>query len=151
MIRALLDTNTLFSGIYKADGNSGRVLRLGLAGTFEACVTEPIMEELMDVLERPRTRRLLYAMTSVLTPDSVAALVEQLGVAFTILPLSGITHEVKDDPDDSHVLSAAIQNEVDYIVSGDKRHILPLDKHPEMRRLSIRAVSPAQFLSVLAG
>lgn len=151
MIRALLDTNTLFSGIYKADGTAGLVLRLGLAGAYEACVTEPIMEELRDVLERPRTRKLLYAATSVLTPESVAALVDQLSVAFTTLALTGITHEVKDDPDDSHVLSAAIQNEVDYIVSGDKKHILPLDQHPEMRRLSIRAVSPAEFVKVLAG
>jgi predicted nucleic acid-binding protein len=67
-----------------------------------------------------------------------------------VLPIAGITHEVEDDPDDSHVLSAAIQNEVDYIVSGDKAHILPLDAHPEMRRLSIRAISPAEFLRVLA-
>jgi predicted nucleic acid-binding protein len=103
------------------------------------------------VLDRPRARKLLYGKSSVLTLETVASLVEQIGVVFTMLPLAGITHEVKDDPDDSHVLSAAIQNEVDYIVSGDKKHILPLDRHPEMRRLSIRAVSPADFLGVLAG
>lgn len=151
MIRALLDTNTLFSGIYKADGTAGTILRLGFAEAYEACVTGPIMEELKDVLDRPKARKLLYGASSVLTPETVTSLVEQIGVLFTVLPLTGITHEVRDDPDDSHVLSAAIQNEVDYIVSGDKKHILPLDRHPEMRRRSIRAVSPAEFLKILAG
>lgn len=41
----------------------------------------------------------------------------------------------------SHVLSAAIQNKVEYLVSGDKKHILPLKNHPDIKRLGIRVVS----------
>ena len=68
-----------------------------------------------------------------------------------MLPLERITHVVETDPDDSHVLSAAIQSKVGYLVSGDKKHILPLARHPEVRRLGIRVVSPADFLKTLTG
>lgn len=72
MIRALLDTNTLFSGIYKAKGTAGIILRLGFAEAYEPCVTEPIMDELRDVLDRPRARKFLYGASSVLTPGSIS-------------------------------------------------------------------------------
>ena len=45
------------------------------------------------------------------------------------------------DPDDEMVLECALAAEADYIVSGDKKHLLPLREFQ-----GIRIVSPADFL-----
>lgn len=118
-----------------------------LRGVYRACLTKSILDELTDILERPRVRKDLLA--GIYTSEELEALLYQIFHCFEILPIHGITHIVKSDPDDSHVLSATIQNKVDYLVSGDKKHILPLKDHPDIKRLGIKVVSPKEFLSVL--
>ena len=49
------------------------------------------------------------------------------------------------DPDDEMVLECALATEADFIVSGDKRHLLQLKKFR-----GIPIVSPADFLRCLA-
>ena len=147
MIQALLDTNTLYSGIHSPEGTPGKILVLGFTGAFRACLTEPILDELSDILERPRVRKNLLA--GIYTSEEIEVLYYQISNSFEILPLKGITHVVESDPDDSHVLSAAIQNKVEYLVSGDKKHILPLKNHPDIKRMGIKVVSPKEFLHAL--
>ncbi len=42
---------------------------------------------------------------------------------------------------DNRILECAIEGKADYIISGDKHHILPLKKFQK-----IRILSPSQFL-----
>jgi predicted nucleic acid-binding protein len=51
---------------------------------------------------------------------------------------------VADDPDDDHVIAAAIAAQADLIVSGD-RHLLTLGAHA-----GIPIVTPAQALAIIA-
>jgi uncharacterized protein len=53
------------------------------------------------------------------------------------------TAAIKDDPDDNRVLQAAVEGEVDYIVSGD-RDLLGLGEYA-----NIPIVTPARFVAVL--
>lgn len=147
MIKALLDTNALYSGIHSPEGTPGKILIQGFERVYHACSTKPILDELTGILERPRVRKDLLA--GIYTSEELEALLYQIYNCFDILPLHGITHVVESDPDDSHVLSATIQNKVDYLVSGDKKHILPLKDFPDIKRLGIKVVSPKEFLSVL--
>jgi putative PIN family toxin of toxin-antitoxin system len=48
------------------------------------------------------------------------------------------------DPDDEMVLECALAAEADFIVSGDKKHLLPLGKYRETQ-----IVSPAEFVLLL--
>ena len=49
------------------------------------------------------------------------------------------------DPDDEMILECALAAEADYIVSGDKKHLLPL-----RRFRGVPIVGPAEFLKRLA-
>lgn len=51
---------------------------------------------------------------------------------------------VKQDVSDNRVLEAALAGKADYIVTGDKRHLLPLKKFR-----GIPIISPREFLAVL--
>jgi len=48
---------------------------------------------------------------------------------------------IKNDPPDNRILECASHTKADYIISGDKKHILPLKKFG-----SIRIVSAKEFL-----
>lgn len=57
------------------------------------------------------------------------------------------TERAKDatpDPDDEMVLECAVASEADFLVSGDKKHLLPLREYQ-----GIRIVSPADFLRLV--
>jgi len=67
----------------------------------------------------------------------VAALTESAELVFPVERASGAT----TDPDDEMILECALAAEADFIVSGDKKHLLTLG---QFRGIPI--VSPAEFL-----
>jgi len=50
-------------------------------------------------------------------------------------------NRIKEDPSDNMILEAAVEAKADFIVSGDKRHILPLKEFA-----GIKIISAATFL-----
>ena len=52
----------------------------------------------------------------------------------------------QNDPDDNHILACAKSGRADVIVSGDKRHLLPLKEYEGMP-----IVRPVDFLRMLGG
>ncbi|HEU5330505.1 MAG TPA: PIN domain-containing protein [Thermomicrobiales bacterium] len=65
-----------------------------------------------------------------------------------------VTQEDRDrlfsllDTDDVHILAAAFGGKADYLVTGDRKHLLPLAGRPELGALQI--VTVTEFLLVLA-
>jgi predicted nucleic acid-binding protein len=53
---------------------------------------------------------------------------------------------VTGDPDDDLILACAVQAEVDVLVSGDRRHLLPVGEHR-----GVRVVTPQALLAELRG
>jgi predicted nucleic acid-binding protein len=53
---------------------------------------------------------------------------------------------VTGDPADDVILACAAQAEVDVLVSGDRRHLLPVGKHR-----GVRVITPQALLSELRG
>jgi len=51
---------------------------------------------------------------------------------------------VKDDPTDNKLLECAISGRADFIVSGDKKHVLPLKKYK-----NIPILNPKEFLDTM--
>lgn len=48
----------------------------------------------------------------------------------------GPVEPVTSDPDDNLILACAVQTDVEVLVSGDRRHLLPLGKHRGVRVLT---------------
>jgi putative PIN family toxin of toxin-antitoxin system len=76
-------------------------------------VSEPLLDDLVDVLSRPRIARKYH-----ISAKDIADLLHILRQGSRIVPVSG-TIRVCRDPDDDIVIETAIRGQADVIVSGD--------------------------------
>ena len=122
-MRFVLDTNLLVSGVISA-GLPRRLVDGAKAGEFELCTSEVLLAELLDVLSRGKfAARLAQAG---LTPEGIVGELRRIGVVVSPASVPRVVHT---DPDDDHVLAAALAGAADIIASGDKRDLLPLGSY----------------------
>ena len=131
-MRFVLDTNLLVSGVIAA-GLPRRLVDAAKAGEFELCTSEVLLAELLDVLSRGKFAvRLAQAG---LTPAGIVADMRRLAV---VVSPQTVPRVVATDPDDDHVLAAALAGQADLIASGDKRDLLPLGSYEGILIVSAR-------------
>jgi predicted nucleic acid-binding protein len=75
----------------------------------------------------------------------ITALLIDISVARVDAPTQPV-EAITGDPDDDVVLACGVNADVQIIVSGDRRHMLPVREHP-----GIRIISPQALLAELAG
>jgi len=138
MIRFVPDTNVLVSSTISREGPPGQILVAWLQGKAELATSPILLRELERVLERTQIRK--YQQ---LKADEIAKLVKLISRAAVMAPGRRRVHVIKEDPTDNFVLSAALESEADYIVTGD-RHLLALGTHR-----GIKIVQPTAFLAAL--
>lgn len=135
--RVLCDTNVLVSASI-AGGPPSRVLEAAIDGRIELALADPVLGELDHVLtvklgfgpERVRELRTLLidvASERVEVPDRAP-------------------EAATGDRDDDLILACAVDAKVQIVVSGDRRHLLPVGEHR-----GVRIVSPQALLAELAG
>lgn len=113
MIRAVVGTNILVRAVIKPFGTVGPVLRHLRDGDYTILYSEPILTELVDVLNRPRIRdKYGLALEDI---ETVVGLILLRGES--IVPKRRIT--ICRDPKDNMLLEAAADGNADMIVSGD--------------------------------
>ena len=137
-MKALVDTNPLVSALLKPEGPSGQIFRRWRDEEFELSVSPATLVELSQVLRRPHIVE-KYPLSEADIEGHLAVLREFAEIAHGHLTL----HVIVDDPKDNHVLAAAVETGVDYIVSGD-HHLLDLGEYS-----GIRIVAPRVFLTIL--
>ncbi len=127
---AVLDTNVLLSGVgWK--GKPYQCLELARAGTIDAVVCPEILDELTEKL---RTR--LH-----FTPERINATLTDLLSVLTVVKIANQLHGISTDPDDDKILECAVVASATHIVTGDRKHLLPLSQYR-----NIPIVSPAEFI-----
>lgn len=117
-MRLVIDTNLLVSGIISS-GLPRQLLEAARAGEFDLCTSESLLSELQHVLGRAKFADRLAGQT----PESIVTDLRKLAIVVT--PTS-VPRVVPTDPDDDHVLAAALAGKADLIASGDQRDLLPL-------------------------
>ena len=119
-MRFVLDTNLLVSAVIAA-GLPRRLVNGVKAGEFELCTSEVLLAEVLDVLSRGKfDARLTQAG---LTPQGI---VDDLRRIAVVVAPADTPRVVPTDPDDDHVIAAAVTGQADLIASGDKRDLLSL-------------------------
>lgn len=122
-MRFVLDTNLLVSGVIAA-GLPRRLVNGAKAGEFELGTSEVLFAELLDVLSREKfAARLVRAG---LTPQGIVDDLRRIAVVVSPIQTPRV---VPTDPEDDHVIAAAVAAHADLIASGDKRDLLPLGSH----------------------
>lgn len=133
MISAVLDTNTLVSGLGWPGGTPGRVVDAAVAGRFLLITSPALLDELRRVLAYPKLAELCC------DPGSLVDLVAE--VASVVNPQITL-HAIADDAD-NRVLEAAVTAQADVIVTGD-HDLLALDSYGD-----ILILTPAEFTKLI--
>ena len=134
-MKIVCDTNVLVSGTLFG-GHSRQILNWSSRGKLTNFISEEILNEVKEVLLRPKFK---------LTHQQVNSVIALFRDTFEIV-YPAIHHKViQSDPDDDLILDAAMEAQVEVIVSGDK-HLRSL----ELWR-GIRMQSPAEFAMEFEG
>ena len=119
-MRFVRDMNLLVSGMIAA-GLPRRLVDGAKAGEFELCTSEGLLAELLDALSRNK-----FAARLAQAGLAPAVIVDDLRRLAVVVSPPSVPRVVPTDPDDDHVLAAALAGNADLIASGDKRDLLPL-------------------------
>lgn len=109
MKRVVLDTNIFVS--MAMGGQVGKINDKWRAGEFILVVSEDIVSEYLDVLQRPKLH---------LKSRTIATIVNRIYRKAGFVTPEDHVSAVQADPTDNKFIEAAIAGKVDYIVSGDK-------------------------------
>jgi len=139
--RAVLDSNILSRFLLTPRGFSARLLEIIEAGGFVLVTCEAILAEVTNVLARPHVQR--YGPYP---QNEIAEAVDALRGVADVVPGRFKVFAVADDPKDNPVLACALEGHADFVVTDDRKHLLPL-KHYH----GIQIVSAPLFLRVLRG
>lgn len=131
--RCVIDTNILISAALSPKGLPNRLVEYFLA--------EHIVLISADTLGEFETRPVRPKIARYASPDRLRAFARLLRLNSVLV---GITSEVADslDPDDNMFLALALDGRADVIITGDKKHLLPL--HPYR---GILILTPRDYVS----
>lgn len=132
MRRVTFDTNVYISALTH-QGLAARLLLLASEGAFALQISDAVLDEIVEVLERnffwpqeelQTVRPILLSIAQHVTPHLELSIVER-------------------DPDDDRILECSQASCSDYIVTNDK-HLLNLKQYA-----GARIIQPAEFLALL--
>lgn len=141
MVRVVVDTNVLVSGLIGKQGSPARMIfEAVMQSRIQLIASASTIAELEDVLNRPQITR--YHKQS---PEQIASIIDALVTASEIVIIEADAIHVSSDPDDDAFLSTAVVGKADCIVSGD-RHLKELEYY---EGIPIR--SPREFATLHLG
>jgi len=132
----VFDTNVFVSGA-GFGGPPSRAIRSTAPPTVDVFTSEPILDEYWRVMTYDRLPFEQAERAEIITAFKTVT-------DATVVDPNCSLSVVEDDPDDDKFFECAYAVDADYLVSGNKDHVLPVD---EYRGTSV--VSPAEFLTVV--
>jgi putative PIN family toxin of toxin-antitoxin system len=144
--KAVVDTNVLLRGLTRTKGPSQRLLRtLTDYDAFELVRSNSILAEIEEVLRRPSFRK----RVTVDDAQIQTALRGLRGIA-ELVPGNYVDLDaVPTDADDNHVVATGLEGGADYLVTEDRRDLLPLKVKLVSGYQPLQIVSVRDFLNLL--
>ena len=139
----LLDTNIWVSAFISPHGFPARLVDAWISSEFDVVVSAPLLEEIADVLARPRLQN-KYRYTAKEIEQLLRLLYRR---AMYVVP-EGNLHLCRD-PDDDLVLETAILGGAQYVVSRDDDLKGDSELIAQMRARGIEILSVQHFLDRL--
>jgi len=129
----VLDTNIVASATFWR-GKPAHCLEAWTFGKYDLAISHPILSEYEEVVARLAARYLTKQPT-----DWLSA-IRQAGQLYLPVALAAST----TDPDDEMFIECAVAARADYLVTGDKGHLLTLKQAG-----GVPIISASEFLSLL--
>jgi len=131
--RVVIDTNVFVSSFF--GGNPRKIISLWERGEIQLCLSQPIVDEYVAVLQRMRLRD-QHALQELL--DLFAR-----GHSLLFTAKTPTLNIVQDDTDDDKFIECAVALKSSFIISGDQ-HLKGLGRY-----MNIMICSPREFLEHL--
>lgn len=135
-MRVVLDANIWISFLLTRGKTIASIFKTWEKEKFSLIVTEEIILEIEQVVERLSLKRIINY-------EDARALVKRLKKN-TELIVSFSDINISSDKNDNRYLACALDGEADYLVTGDKKHLLPLKRIGKTK-----IVSPKEFSKIL--
>ncbi|MDD3927017.1 MAG: putative toxin-antitoxin system toxin component, PIN family [bacterium] len=119
------DTNIYISAILFG-GRPAEIRQLARDGEIELLISEHILAEIADVL------KIEFGWSD----RQIAAVLDELREISVLITPAKTLSIIKECVEDNRILECAVEGSAEYIVSGDKRHILPLGRYKDITILS---------------
>ncbi len=129
--RVLCDTNILVSA-FIAGGPPSRVIECAIDGRIELVLANSVLDE----LERVLTVKLGFEPHRA---HEIRTLLVELAGGHAPAP-AATPASITGDPDDDVILACAVAEGVDALVSGDRRHLLPVGEYRGVRIITAQAL-----------
>jgi uncharacterized protein len=133
MIRVVIDTNVVVSANLRDEGLPAAILDLAANKRILMCVSEAVLAEYKDVLNRPRLKLAAKRVARSLAVIRKTSLV--------VKPTRTVT-VIKNDEPDNRLLECAHAASADYLVTGNTKHF------PNTFE-AIMIVTPKQFIDLI--
>lgn len=143
MLRVVVDTNVWVSALLNQAGYPARMLSALRAQEYFLLISAPLLEELAEVLSRPRIAR-KYGVSR----DDTEVLVSLLKERGIEVALTGSIRLCRD-PDDDVVLETALVGQADVVVSRDEDIKGDEDLVRLLNESGVEVLSVSRFLSAL--
>jgi len=136
LMKAVIDTNVLLSGLRSRNGASYQVLRMLYQDRFKIVISVPMIPEYEEILKDKLDRSIYSDDVIDQLLDSLCAIGEKSKVFYLWRPYL-------KDPFDDHVLELALASESDYIVTYNKKDLMKAE------HLGIKVIDAKEFLEIL--
>jgi len=120
-MRVVLDTNILVSALISRVGATDRLYSAWKDGCFVLVTSHEQLEEFRRVTRYARVKPLIE-------PGAAGTLYNQLRTSEAVLEALPTVNR-SPDPGDNFLLAMAAAGAANYLVTGDKRHVLALQRH----------------------
>ena len=134
-LRLVLDTNIVVAG-FLWNGPPRRLIELAIDGQAVELFSSPVLlDELAHTLGYSKFTSRLESFGT-----SIAALVAQYTALISLVAPASVPRIVANDADDDHVIAAAVAARAALIVTGDRKHLLPIGTHQGIAIVTAREV-----------
>jgi putative PIN family toxin of toxin-antitoxin system len=133
-LRLVLDTNVVVAGLLW-NGPPRRLLEAAIAGDAELYSSAVLLDELAHTLGYSKFAARIDSFGT-----SIAALVAQYTALVSLVAPASVPRVVANDADDDHVIAAAVAARAALIVTGDRKHLLPIGSHQGIAIVTAREV-----------
>ena len=125
MMRVVIDTNVVLSGLIKPGSVPGQVLRAWRDGSFRLVLSEFLIEEIAVTLARPKIQALVPWPAA-----QIDRFVLELRAFCDVVERAELNFKYPRDPDDIPVLATLIASGADLLVAGGRDLLVLREAYP---------------------
>ena len=128
----VFDTNILIAATLSQSGSPNRCLKLAEEGKIKSVTCREIIDEFQEKL----------ALKFGYSPQRIRGELQKLLNYSQLVTITNTLKVITADPDDNKIVECAVVGDATHIITGDKKHLLPIVTYQ-----GIAIVSAADFLA----